>query len=340
MKKNLSLLFILVAVTIVAGVVFFLQGDGTKSAGVVLNDYSIEDTSRVDRITIVDVDGRTVDLKRKQGEYLWDLNGKYKARKDATDLLLKTFKRIGVKGHVPKTGQENVVRMIAGSGYRVDIYADQQLSKSYLIGTCTQDHFGTYMVLEHGDGTRSSEPMIMHMDGFTGCLRQRFFTDEADWRFTGIFNYENLDISRIDVKNHANPLESFTIKYRGGNEIDLHPFDSPEKFPRFDTLAVKNYMLAYKKVHLETYNSHLSASGIDSLARVQPAYTVQVTDNSGSSKKIDLYWKLPTTEQFDTEGRVVNWDGDRMYGHFKDETVLVQRYTFDPILQSIRAFLY
>lgn len=340
MKKNLTLFFILIGITIAAGIVFFFQGDAARSAGVVLNDFSIEDTSRVDRITIVDVDGKTIDLKREQGEYLWELNGKYKARKDATDILLKTFKRIGVKGHVPKTGQENVVRMIAGNGFRVDIYTDQKLSKSYLIGTCTQDHYGTYMVLEHGDGTRSSEPMIMHMDGFTGCLRQRFFTDESEWRFSGVFNYEDLEISRIDLQNHENPLESFTIKYRGGNEIDLHPFDSPEKFPRFDTLAVKNYMLLFKKVHLETYNNHLSENGLDSLSTVDPAFTVRVTDNSGASKEIDLFWKLPTTQQHDYEGKIMQWDGDRMYGRFMDETVLVQRYTFDPIMQSILTFLY
>ncbi|MFT4679383.1 MAG: hypothetical protein ACI84C_002802 [Flavobacteriales bacterium] len=340
MKKNLTLFFILIGATIIAGIVFYLKGDETKSAGVVLNDFSIEDTSKVDRITIIDVDGRTVDLRRTQGEYLWDLNGKKKARKDATDLLLKTFRRIGVKGHIPQTAQENVVRMIAGSGFRVDIYMDQELSKSYLIGTCTQDHYGTYMVLEHGDGIRSAEPMIMHMDGFTGCLRQRFFTDESEWRFSGIFNYEDLDISRIDLENHENPLESFTIKYQGGNNIDLHPFDSPEKFPRFDTLAVKNYMLLFKKVHLETYNNHLSENGLDSLSRVNPAFTVKVTDNSGASKKVDLFWKLPTTEQLDYDGNIMPWDGDRMYGKIMDETVLVQRYTFDPIMQSIRTFLY
>ena len=287
MKKNLTLLFILILLTAAAGVVWWIQGDTTRSAGVVLNDFSIEDTSTVTRIVISATDGKAVDLNRKKGEYLWTLNGKYKARKDATDLLLKTFKRISVKSHVPKAGIENTIRMIAGNGYRVDIYTEEGIAKSYLIGTCTQDHFGTYMVLEHADGTRSAEPLIMHMEGFTGCLRQRFFTDESDWRFTGVFNYENLDISRIDLINHQSPLSSFTIRYQGENNINLYPYDTPDKFPFFDTLAVKDYMLLFKKIHLETYNNHLTETARDSLLQSTPAYTVKVTDNQGTSRQID-----------------------------------------------------
>ena len=61
--------------------------------------FSIKDTARVTRIRIADTEGRVALLERipEHPLGLWQLNGTLLARKDATDLLLKTFKRISVR---------------------------------------------------------------------------------------------------------------------------------------------------------------------------------------------------------------------------------------------------
>ena len=338
MKKNLMLLIVLIVLTIIAGGIYYLTGGSSGNLGEVYSDFAFQDTSMVTRIYLADTDGQTIDLKRKDDGRFWSVNDKFNAREDAVRLLLKTFKRIKVKGPVPKTTQETVVKMIAGRGVRVEIFTADGLSKTYLIGTCTQDHFGTYMVLERADGARSSEPLIMHMEGFTGCLRQRFFTNEEEWRYTGIFDHPELDISKVEVINHEHPESSFNIRYAGGNDLSLHSTFVHRDLPIFDTLAVKDYLLKYKKVHLETYESHLPLAGEDSLLNVLPAFTIRVTNDKGIDKKIDLYWKKPIKSQLGPDGEVMKWDGDRMYGVVGNDVVLVQRYTFNPLLIGIEQF--
>jgi hypothetical protein len=340
MKKNFALLIVLIVLTVATGIIYYyFNDDATRITEQKEFDFSVSDSAYIDRIFIADTDNRYVDLTRNQGESLWTVNNKFKARKDATDLLLKTFQRIGVKSKVPVATQEGVIKMIAGRGLKAEIYSENELLKTYLIGTCTQDHFGTYMVLELPDGSRSPEPLIMHMEGFTGCLRQRFFTDEDDWRYTGIFSYPELDLSEVSFTDHNDSLNSFKIAYGGANDIKLYGYGGME-FPTFDTLAVKDYLLLFKKAHLETYNNHLSPSGLDSLSIIRPAYTIHAIGNDGVKSSIDLYWKQPIKPQSNPDGSLMKWDGDRMYGMLPTgEIVLVQRYTFDHFLHGILGFM-
>ena len=93
------------------------------------------------------------------------------ARKDATDLLLKTFKRISVRQPVQTKAKEGVLKMMAASGKRVDIHLDGAVNgpaKTWFIGTPTQSHTGTHMLLELPGEGRSSEPYITHMEGLYG----------------------------------------------------------------------------------------------------------------------------------------------------------------------------
>ena len=82
---------------------------------------------------------------------LWTLNGRHLARKDATDLLLKT-----VQADFGSTAcaAESQRRRAADDGRlrqkRVDIHLDgeDQPTKTWFIGTPTQSHTGTHMLLE------------------------------------------------------------------------------------------------------------------------------------------------------------------------------------------------
>jgi len=342
MKKNLKLLLILIVLTFVAGVVWYLNGDTDRTLTAnPLANFAIEDTSAVNKIFISDANGKTITLERVEGDRYWDLNGKYKARKDAVDIILKTFKRIKVKSPVPTTGRENAIKLIQ-TGKRVDVYTDSETPlKTYFIGTPTSDHTGTYMVLELDGSERSTEPFITHMEGFTGFLSTRFFTDLEEWRYTGVFDYPDVrEIKRVEVINHENEEQSFDIEFNGGNDIKLHSRLLDRDLAAFDTLAVKNYFLMYKKVHLETYQSYMSEELEESLLNTQAAYTIRVMNRSNEVKKIDLYWKPTTTSEMDANGDMVMIDQARMYGVVGgSDVVLVQRFVFDPLLIPLDAFV-
>lgn len=339
MKKNLTLLIILIILAAVSGMFLYFSEDKEIVSDELLGDFAIVDTSLVDKIFIADTEGGSIELTKDPETNKWRLNGEYDAREDAVELLLKTFNRIEVKSPVPKTMHEGVIKMIAGIGLKVEIYSEGQHAKTYLVGSCTPDHLGTYMVLELPDGRRSSEPLILDLKGNRGCIRQRFFTDVGDWRHTGIFNYNELEIAKIEVVNHEKPEDSFAISYAGGNDIKLHSVFLDKDVPVFDTLAVKDYLLKYKKVHFETFNNHLTPEGQDSVLKTDPAYTLRVTDNLGEVKKVNLFWKKPVKSIFDEEGQKKQWDSDRMFGYYNHkELVLVQRQMFDPLMISMNQF--
>ncbi|MDG1158435.1 MAG: hypothetical protein P8N19_03015 [Flavobacteriales bacterium] len=343
MRKNLNLLFILIGLTIVSGVVWYFYGEDSSTLSKnPLANFAIEDTATVTKIFITDANGQRVLLERDENSRYWDLNGKYKARKDAVDLLLKTFKRIKVKSPVPSTAKENMLKLMQ-TGKSVEIYTGgDQPAKTYIVGTPTSDHTGTYMVLETPEEGRSSEPFITHMEGFTGFLSTRFFTDEEEWRYTGIFDYPNLeDIQKVEVIHHNEENRSFDIHFNGESDLVLHSRLLDIDIPQFDTLAVKDYFIRYKKVHLETYQSHMTPEAEDSLLNSQAAFTLRVLERSGKTKKIDVYYKPALVQQvIDDSGEIYPYDTARMYGVVNgDDVVLIQTYVFDPLLVGLESFI-
>ena len=87
--------------------------------------FAVSDTASIQKIRIADNNGRVAALQRAPDDPLglWRLNDRYPARKDATDLLLKTFKRISVRQPVRASAKEGVLKMMASAGKRVDIFA-------------------------------------------------------------------------------------------------------------------------------------------------------------------------------------------------------------------------
>ena len=111
--------------------------------------------------------------------------------------------------------------------------------------------------------------------------------------------------------------------------------------PQFDTLAVKDYFIRFKKVHLETYQSHMTPEAEESLLNSQAAFTLRVLERSGKTKKIDVYNKPATVQQvIDDSGEIYPYDTARMYGVVNgDDVVLIQTYVFDPLLVGLEAFI-
>ena len=346
MKKNLLLFLALVLIGIAAWLVY-KKNNSSTIAGKPLSDFTITDTASVNKVVITDMNGTRAVLERKEGANLWTLNNKYLARKDGTDLLLKTFNQIRVRGNVSDKMRENMMKLLVTSGKKVEIYTGgNEPAKIYYVGTATEDHTGTIMLLEIPGIGRSEEPYIMHMEGFTGFLTTRFFTSENEWRYTGIFEYPNLDFSSIQMINHNNPNYSFEVKYKGGNDIALHAGYLPSTgqfslaYPSFDTLAVKDFLLLFKKAHVESFNTLLRPEAADSMRAITPAFTIKVVENSGKEKKVDLYLKRSPKINYDEFGNPVPWDLDYFYARTEsDEFAMAQMYTFEPLVRPVEFYL-
>jgi len=149
------------------------------------SDFAIEDTASIDKIFISNSAGEKVTLIK--GEKEWLVEGKNKARPESIDVLMTTFNKIAIKSPVSKAAFPNVVKSLATNAVKVEIYqGDESPSKVYYVGEATQDHQGTYMLLET-EGEKSTEPFVMHIPGFYGYLTTRFFANPMQWRDAAVF---------------------------------------------------------------------------------------------------------------------------------------------------------
>ena len=335
MHKNLRLFYLLVLVTaIAAGVRYFDHQEAAElTRAAAASDFAVADTAAVDKIFIADKDGNTALLERTNGRY-WSLNGRHSARKDAVDLLLKTFLRVRVQRPVPRAELDNVNRLLAGRGKKVEIYqGGDRPVKTWYIGTSTQNHTGTHMVLADANGTIAEEPFIVHMEGFTGFLSTRFFTDEREWRYTGVFDYPGSSLKRVEIEcSEVDRRYAIDVDDRGELSVEGAALTS-----RRDTMVWQNRFNLFRKVHLETFNNHMSPAAQDSMfQRAQPVFVLRAWSRTDSlPEEIKLYWKAPVSDSYDDNGNLNQWDGSRMYAIYRDELVLVQRFVFDPLLQGL-----
>jgi len=343
MKKNIILLIVLVGLAVAAGVVYF-QSHTSTIADEPLTDFAIEDTAKVNKVVITDHLGKVAVLERIPGERLWRLNGKLQAREDAVNLMLKTFNRIRIRGNVSDSSRDNMLKLLASSSKRVEIYTGgNEPAKIWYVGIPTPDHTGTVMLLEIPGIGRSEEPYIVHMEGFTGFLSTRFFTNEMEWRYTGIFEYPHLEVSKVRMINHMIPADSWEVRFSGGNNLELWSCSaqgaSSTKAISFDTTAVKEQLLLYKKIHVESFNTQLSEQQTDSLQQAQAAYTLEVIDNQGKSTTIDLHLKPTKKAMEDDYGNIIPFDLDYFWAKTQDgEIAMAQSYNFSPLLNPIAKF--
>ena len=83
--------------------------------------------------------------------------------------------------------------------------------KSYVIGSNTPDHLGTYMLLNGKDF-----PFVVHIPHFNGFLSPRYgiqsnSIDLNRWRSTNIFSLSSDSIHFIKYTNFQEPENSYTI---------------------------------------------------------------------------------------------------------------------------------
>ena len=329
MKSNLRILLVLVVVTMITGIVWKTQDSRGDLSSNVQADFSIPDTSLVNKIFIADNQGGTALLERSVDTRFWTLNGEFLARKDATDLLLKTFSRIEVKGPVNEKMRGTVIRNLAGIAKKVEIYqGGDKPVKTWYVGTSTPSHTGTYMVLETPGLGMSSEPFVVSLKGSIGFLSTRFFTDINEWRYTGVFDFPGRSLAEVTVIHHDTPYHSYTIKSNPTGEISLEN-GAGALLSIQDTVKVQDQFLRFRKVHFESYNNHLTELGQESIRNAPPSFTMFVKGFDGKSSKFDLFWKQNESGP----------DEEYMYGlTTAGEIVLVQRYVFDPLIEVLLDF--
>lgn len=346
MKKNRPVIIVALLLLLVAAFLVFRPGSGTYSRE--LKDFAVSDTSNITRIFLADKKNRSITISRIN-EGSWRLNNKYPVRKDGIDIMLKTLLNLSVKSPVPQAAHNNVIRLMAASSVKVEVYQrvyrisigrlqlfpHEKRTKTYYVGVATQDNIGTYMLMEG-----SSEPFVTYLPGFRGFVSSRYTAKEEDWREHIIFRSKLPDIASISIDFGDKPEWSFMLRNPDNRSFVLTSANSGKNVTDFDTLKVIDFLSSFRNIRFESFLNDLDKNRRDSIRSTKPFYRISLTDRMGKTNTITTFKRKPSPDQRDIYGDQVAYDHDRMYALINDDKdlVLVQFFVFDRILRPLPAF--
>ena len=334
----------IVVILLVAIALAFVLTDKNSTLWSEDSQFSVKDTANIVKIYMVDKNNQSVMFDRT--EKGWILNGKEKAHKENVIMLLKTIKSLSVKYPVSQKSHNNVVKVMAGSSVKVEIYKNDHyiniggihlfpyVSKArvFYVGAATQDNMGSYMLMEGAD-----RPYVVSMPGFRGFVSARFTTNPKDWQSHAIFRIPYKNIAEITVEKVENPGQSFQIrKLDEGYEIMSLKYR--QIVPVYDTVALYTFLDSFKNVNFEALIDDMPQQKIDSLLSSTPVHILNITETNGEKHELKTYKMLAGPHQEDIYGFEPEYDLDRMYAWYEGRMVMVQYFTFDKITRPIEYF--
>lgn len=307
MKKNLIYAGVLAALL---GVAWWLtQRDDRSTLNPQEADFSIADTSVIDKLFIADKSGQSI-LLEKQAPGQWLVNKQYTARGDAIEYVLSTLLRMEVKAPVPRPAIENIKKQISTTGKKVEIYSKGKKLDVYYIGGGTIDSRGTYVIKE-----KAKVPYIVHIPGWEGYLSPRFFTSIEDWREKILIRLNPDSIYEIKGVFTDAPENDYVLRMPAQRSFELFKGDGRTLVP-VDTNAARFLFSGFKRFPVETYENKSVMR--DSIVNMAPSWhQVYVTERSGKKHSINIYFKSQLN-QLDVVLLGVMPDLDRDYFFYEE----------------------
>ena len=339
MKKNKYILIIVIVLAVVAAFLWFSKSSGTISPKMM--NFAIKDTSNITKVFLANKRNKSVLLEKvSPGE--WRMNGKYKVRKSGIDMLMETMIRVTPKTPVPKSAHNSVVRMLAASSIKVEIYQEvfridmfglklfphEKLTKTYFVGPPSADNMGTFMLMKG-----ASIPFVVHILNFRGFLGPRYSVIESDWRDHTVFNTKLADIKSITMEVTDNPEESFKVENEGKSPI-MYAHDGTQ-VNGYDTIFLLNFMLSFSDLRFEAIlNPDVTQQRIDSIRGSVPKFILTVEDKKNKITQLKAFPRPNAEEKVNSFGELYVYDLNRLYGIVNDgeDLLMIQYYVFDKVL--------
>ncbi len=272
-KKNTTLLVIL-ALLVISSIVLGLL-DNTKNSYIEdKNFFSVQDTSKVDLISIKSKDGSILLKKTKN---IWTINEKYKSDKNMMRVLLSILKDVEILRIVPKTQQKEVAQNMLDNGFLVDIYNGDNIIRSfYAAGNSNKTM--SYMM-----SSDDHEPMIMSLPGYESYIAGIFEIPKNDWR------------DRTILSTNWRTLQNLKVNYTEFPEYNLHiKFDfnflAIEGVSSLDTAKMMAYIGEFNFLQADRFIDNGQIPQYDSLLQTPPTVTMTIEDiDSKNSKSIAFF---------------------------------------------------
>lgn len=347
-KRNL----IIIAAVVVVGIVALIVALHGRKQSTFDQDYNIEDIAAVDRLYLADKQGNETLLER-QADSSWTViveGEAYAANQQMVDLILETLHTMQIRQQVNRNAIPNVIKDISARAVKVEVYArtplirifglqlfeHEKLIETYYVGRETQDMMATFMFRE-GDKV----PYVIHIPGFRGFLTPRFVAEPLKWRSHTIVDLDVNAIASIDLEIPAAPEESFSV-VNNGDGFSLIPAAIGKPVPQFDTVRVAQLLSSFAWLNFDEFAAIVPNTN-DSSLHTAPRAVLHITDTAGQQTEVRTYVKYfnPEDREIMPDSTMYNtFDLDRLYAIINNsDTVLIQYYVFDRILQPASYFL-
>lgn len=296
--------------------------------------FKIEDTASIGKIKISNKNGSQVGLLRTTDG--WEIEGLgVLARKDLIEVTLATLRRMEVKEFIPKNGQQEIFKRLSVYGSKIEIFGQNDAPiRTFFVGGPTQNHLGTYMMLEGSD-----VPVIVYVPGFRGYLTNHFNPNVLEWKSKQIFTHHIRDIKSVEVIHHRNPQASFRIDVLSPSTFSLIQLQNGKKPSQADTSMMKVFLQNFKVLGFENWVD-VNSVRLDSVQSKYSLYTVRVTTQSNTVNSVKLCAIPLPKGTLNMLGEPIQVDVDRMYGILKNgEVTMCQYFTFDPVTIPLDYFV-
>ncbi|MFA8299522.1 MAG: DUF4340 domain-containing protein [Hyphomicrobiales bacterium] len=339
MKRNK---FMLLIAAIIVGVAVYLLWNHSNSTLKIKNSaFAVRDTASIRKIFIADKENNFITLKREDG--YWSINDKHIANNRQLDMLLETFRKINVARPVSKSGYKNIIKDMAATSKKVEIYVDSyrikigdwlklfpylKLEKTMYVGGPTQDNQGTYMLLEGAD-----YPCITYIPSFRGFISTRFDVNADNWKLYSLFKAKEENISSIEMINNQQPKESFILN-KNGNDYSIKYGQNTEYEKNLNKIKAYNYYINYKDVRFEAIlKDNIDKHEMDSVCSSKPLYIIKLMQNDGTETKVRFFNMKSYFDENNLTYGLTTVDSDRLYAEVNEgeNFVMVQRGTLQDL---------
>lgn len=347
-KRNIILIIVAVAAVGVAAVTAWTRGGETT----LKQDFHINDPETVTKIFLADKGENEVTLIR-EGDSAWSVDGKHPASQAMVDLLLETLNTMRIRQQVNKSAIPNAIKDIAAHSIKVEVYQrkpfinwfggrlklfyHEGLTRTYYVGRETRDMMASYMFRKGDD-----MPYIVHIPGFRGYLTPRFATDPLAWRSHSIVDLDVREIGRVELDLPATPGESFAV-VRDGEGFAMELLATGQRVNGFDTARVAQMLSSFTWLNFDEFAAIVPHSFADSCVSGSPRAILRITDTAGVTHELKTYIKYTNPEDLKAmpdSAMYETFDLNRLYAIVDGrDTVLIQYYVFDNILQPASYFL-
>ncbi len=299
--KSKTALFSILAIVFAAVAAYFIYQRKFSTLDSKNVSFAVLDVSVIKKIVITEPEFQPASIE-KNADGVWMVNDLYRCREDNINVMLEGIRKMRIKYPVPNAAINNVLKDIATTGIKVEIYdKNEEMIKAYYLGKATPDMGGNNaLLIDPKSGRPYETPIVIEIPGFYGYITPRFFANVNTWRDVNVFSAQIKDLKKIEVMYTEYQDSAYTIDNLGNNNFTLRKGNG-EMIPQFDTNTLKRYLVYYRQAAVYNFLKDLKEKyePLDSVSKTKPYAMVRITT---SNKPVQLFefFRQPVDEKMFT----------------------------------------